>query len=140
MSAASRVAKLLGQVDRIDGRSPRLRDMPALARSLTDSEEDFFLRAHARGDVDIMRHGWPDFLLVDRAGGPAYCVEVKHDLTDFLRPNQVAMAEVLEQAGIPVYVWTPVERDKLIPWRAFATRAVCKRREAQREPEAGRAR
>ena len=119
MSASARVAKLVRQVERMDGRSPRPVDMPKLGRTLTESEEDFFLRALDRGDVDVLRHGWPDFLLRNRATGKLYGVEVKGGPTERLRQSQRHMFEALERVGIPVYVWTPRDRAKLTPWRKF---------------------
>ncbi len=120
--AKARVAKLVRQIEKADGLHSMPSSVRATAALLTDSEEDFYLRALARGNLNVMRHGWPDFLLVDRETGAAYCVEVKLGPGDRMRPNQLAMAKVLERLGIKVYVWTPKHRDRLTPWRTFATR------------------
>jgi hypothetical protein len=73
-------------------------------------------------DMQIQRQGWPDFLCQSTKGGFAG-IEVKQSPDDPLRDSQVRCFRFLEQAGIPVYVWTPVTK-RLTPWREHCPRRV----------------
>jgi hypothetical protein len=88
--------------------------------SCTRVEQRFAEAAISKGKT-ITRNGWPDFLV--REGGKTYGVEVK-SAHDYVRTCQRAMFEMLELAGIKVYVWTPTHPLVLIPWRKFSAARI----------------
>ncbi len=84
---------------------------------LTDTEADFFRSIVVADKAQILRNGWPDFLLKNNSG-KIYGVEVK-SRSDDLSSRQRAMFAMLTEAGIHVYVWTPATPKTLIPWHKF---------------------
>lgn len=89
-------------------------------RSLNRSEAEFYSRVKDSHALEVHRNGWPDFLLLQRDGRPCG-VEIKLSRYDRLSPSQTRMFAALERCGISVFVWTPDNSDKLIPWRKFVT-------------------
>ncbi len=84
--------------------------------------EDYFVAwVKGRHGHRVLRAGWPDFLLVDKATGKPFAVEVKTG-SDRLSRRQANCFEVLEKAGIPVFVWSPETPKVITPWRAYAKR------------------
>ncbi len=81
--------------------------------------------------MDVWRHGWPDFAVRDRVTGAIYAVEVKHG-GDVVSEGQAAMFSLLEEAGVPVFVWHTARPNKLVPWRRFTERA---QRRSERLPK-----
>ena len=71
-----------------------------------------------RGKSEIVRHGWPDFLLRRRRDNRLFGVEVKTGC-DVIRPSQAACFAALEAGGIPVFVWNPSRPSKFVPWRVY---------------------
>ncbi len=71
---------------------------------------------------DIVRHGWPDFMV--RSKGRVFGIEVKSP-GDRVRPNQAKAFEFLESIGIDVFVWTPGSDP--VPWRLSPKTPKCYR-------------
>ena len=79
------------------------------------AESVFAAKAKARG-AEVIRGGWPDFIILD--GGKPTLVEVKSTLdklSDWQRKNFAA----LELAGVKVKVWWEECPDCLMPWKKF---------------------
>ena len=92
-----------------------------------EAEREFLDFARLKG-AECHRNGWPDFFVRLEDGG--ICgVEVKRGYGDPLKDDQVSCARLLEEIGVPVYVWNKAatanftdwynETDKLIPWRRY---------------------
>lgn len=79
--------------------------------------------------IQVLRNGWPDFLVIE--DGRGYAVEVKQP-TDSVRPNQATMFEVLESLGILVYVWCPKNPNTLKPWRKWTPEGKAESRKVQK--------
>jgi hypothetical protein len=92
---------------------PRLN---ARYRKCNTTEQGFISWGFDR-DLRIHRGGWPDFFTESRRGGLAG-VEVKRHAADPLSASQIKCFQLLNQAGSPVYVWTP--KGKLVPWTDHA--------------------
>lgn len=90
----------------------------------TNEHESMFVGrlATKHPNVQHLRHGWPDFLCEDMQSGKIFAVEVKHG-QDRMSERQSAMSELLERAGIPVYVWRPKFPHRLVPFKKAKTRS-----------------
>ena len=88
----------------------------------TTSENRFYLRAVEKyDDTKILRHGWPDFLIVE--DGATFGVEVKSGLSDPLRENQQQMFKALGDMGVEVYVYNEdLAVEKLVHWSRYDDR------------------
>jgi len=84
--------------------------------NLNPTESDFFHWHNDQGLPLPHRGGWPDFLC-RLPTGKIYAVETKTP-GDSLHAHQIRCAELLEQAGIPVYIWRPDHR-RLRHWRRY---------------------
>jgi hypothetical protein len=107
--------RLVRAIDRDDGRDR----LPDYSETISNAaEKAFLLKAVARKtkNVEIFRAGWPDYLMIE--DGKIYGVEVK-TRPDNVRPRQAKMFTALERAGISVYVWSPEEPNRLLPWRKW---------------------
>jgi len=103
--------------------------LPKLFHKNNKPERAFLLRAvERRKGAAIIRHGWPDFMLIER--GKAYCVEVKCDQAEPLSWRQKQTAAALDVAGIETFVWSPDREDRLVPWRRWGQSKAAKAREA----------
>ncbi len=101
-------------------------------RAGSDAESDFKAWASSKHkELDVLRNGWPDFLLKSKLDGKAFGVEVKSE-NDRLSAEQVACFGVLEAAMVPVYIWSPGTPDKLTPWRSYLKRRPKLRSKANR--------
>lgn len=69
------------------------------------AEAECFDRLIEAGWIRIMWRGWPDFLVSDDKGR-TFAVEVKSG-HDPVRHEQEVMMELLGEAGIPCFVYTP---------------------------------
>lgn len=84
---------------------------------VNETEREFLdMLKRRRPEAKSLRHGWPDFLIVEPSG--AFAVEVKSAL-DTLRKSQRRMFAALERIGIRVMIWSPERPDALVPWRRF---------------------
>lgn len=95
-----------------------------LVDRVSAAEGDFVLAASEKGHGPILRDGWPDFLVQHR-DGHWIGVEVKRAPSERLRSSQARCFTVLALIGLRVFVWTPAEPGRLVPWAQHheATRA-----------------
>ena len=82
------------------------------------AEEKFLRVALSKGD-ELLRSGWPDFMLL--RDGKFMGVEVKRG-SDRVSPSQAKMFAALERIGLAVFVWNPAMPDMLTKWRAYRPR------------------
>ncbi len=105
---------------------------PGLPRNFiknTERERAFLKRAaERRKGVTIIRHGWPDFMLIE--SGKVYCVEIKSHADEPLGWRQRQTAAALDVAGIETFVWSPQRPDRLVPWRRWAQTKAARSRVA----------
>ena len=99
---------------------------------LTDAEREF-VRLARRKDKTPVRHGWPDFLVLDD-GGAAIGIEVKQ-AGDTVTANQAAMFRALEErVGLRVFVWNPQRPKALTPWASYRPLSPLKVPHPKRQP------
>jgi hypothetical protein len=82
-----------------------------------NAERAFVHLARQKQGMVVHRNGWPDFLLRDEKG-KTFGVEVK-SYGDLLSEEQTRCFEMLEHAGIKVFVWWSARPKVLTPWRKF---------------------
>lgn len=85
---------------------------------MNEAETRFFEAAIAKGYTDIARSGWPDFM-VRLPSGKLIAVEVK-SINDRVSERQAAIFSLLEEVGLPVFVWWTEKPGTLAPWRWLA--------------------
>lgn len=59
-------------------------------------------------ECEVLRNGWPDFLVVDRRTGEIKKVVEGKDAGDFVRPHQKQVHDALRASGIKTevrYAW-----------------------------------
>lgn len=100
--------------------------------TLTSAERAFCVLADSRGKR-VYRHGWPDFLVIDKDTSGVVFVEVKTG-SDDIHDSQLKMFTALEDAGLRVCVWRPEEPLILVPWRRFYNRERGRRGASPRGP------
>ncbi len=101
---------------------PRSKAPAGVHARLKDSEQLFVDWITHERPVQVYRNGWPDFAIQDTKTGKVEFVEVKWTKGDRLSGAQQRMAELLTRMGISVFVWTPSEPTRLVPWRVFNRR------------------
>ena len=118
-------ATLARQIEAHD-RARREKQSAVDEATLTDAERAFCVLADSRGKR-VFRHGWPDFLVVDKDTNGVVFVEVKTGADD-VHESQLKMFAALEEVGLRVCVWRPEEPLILVPWRRFYDREKNHRR------------
>lgn len=116
-SGASRVRSALKSFYGENGPPREEADRSVPSGGLTKAEQCFFDRAKAKGRNQLIRGGWPDFLMFDD-GGSLIGVEVKSD-SDRLSESQIRCFSALESTGLRVFVWHAKTPDVLVPWRKW---------------------
>lgn len=73
--------------------------------------EQSFENLMGASNINFIRKGYPDYLILDEQGEIISFVEVKPSKTSKLRPNQARFKRFCERHGIPFYLW--IEGDPL---------------------------
>lgn len=121
--AKFRIERFLKGLDAVDGStSPpqanhQATGITALSVGMNDVETDFFHLASQKYQARLWRSGWPDFLMHTASHG-FVGVEIKNG-HDRIRREQRLTFAALEEAGIPVVVWSPHSPTRLVPWRKY---------------------
>ena len=106
-----------------------------MLNGLTDSEKDFVKTAEKEG-YDVLRNGWPDFVLMN--GDMIIAVEVKHGF-DKLNLAQQKMQDLFTRLNIPYFVvrdgrWPPkliLMMESPLPLLGLTNRHLAVMREAK---------
>jgi hypothetical protein len=86
-----------------------------------EAEAYFEAWVKGRHGHKLIRHGWPDYMLLDATTGMPFCVEVKTD-SDRMSRRQETCFLGLEKGGIRVFIWSPTKPKTLEPFRAYLAR------------------
>lgn len=112
-----RIQRLAEEIE-FGGERRQSRPLPAVEESRPNPNEVCFVQsAKRRGFSDVSRGGWPDFM-VRRPDRKLVGVEVKTG-NDTISGRQALMFSLLNECGIPVFVWWSDKPNVLIPWRKF---------------------
>jgi hypothetical protein len=88
--------------------------------------EEKFLHLIKSRKCEVIRAGWPDYLLFTKEGNP-FMVEVKSK-NDRLSLRQITMFTALNRMNIKVFVFWTEAPDALLPWKKFMTYTTNMRR------------
>lgn len=71
----------------------------------SNPSEGSFENLLGANDVNFIRSGYPDYIILDSGGDIIGFVEVKPNGKSKLRPNQVRFQRMCKRYGIPFYLW-----------------------------------
>jgi VRR-NUC domain len=96
--------------------------LPDPDAAVNDNEKLFLRRLGAKGKkYEVVRRGWPDFVIKDETTGRVFAVEVKSE-SDVVSKAQARTFAFLEGLGVQTFVWWLPKPNRLIPWRPFVRR------------------
>jgi hypothetical protein len=88
-----------------------------MGRNWSNKAESSFADLVESKGKTVLRHGWPDFLIVDSETPMA--IEVKTG-PDQISKSQARMFAALEVLGIVVLIWDPNYPGELVEWSDYA--------------------